>query len=166
MRLSSTLHEGVSDPADSVRVPDDAAMPQVQARAQEQARLRGAAGEYAELLELFAWQREPAHRRTRAALERAHLESVAGRVNARLPAAVFAELESLPDDSYLAMIRSPEVFHAAFFAEGELGPRLSTWIAVERARLGAATSLDGKVRSASAPCARSSLPPCRPPSPP
>lgn len=154
MRLSSTLHEGSASGAftisslDDVRVPDDST---------ELAELRQQAAEYGELLELFEWQSEPASRRSRAALERAHLESVAGRVNSRLPAAVLAELEALPDDSYLALIRSPEVFHAAFFASSstsganssaELGAKISAWIAVERARLGAATSLDGKARAA------------------
>lgn len=167
MRLSSTLHEGsasgsfTSVSVSAVRPTDDA--DDDGAERYELLELRRQAAEYGELLELFEWQSEPASRRSRAALERAHLESVAGRVNSRLPAVVLAELEALPDDSYLALIRSPEVFHAAFFASvsstsasagsganasAELAAKLSAWIAVERARLGAATSLDGKARSA------------------
>ncbi len=165
MRLPSTLHEGsdsgclasATAPAtaagSAVRAADDAA---AGAELNELRGLRRQAAEYGELLELFEWQSAPASRRCRAALERAHLESVAGRVNSRLPAAVLAELEALPDDAYLALIRSPEVFHAAFFASAganananaELAARISAWIAAERASLGAATSLDGKARSA------------------
>lgn len=140
MRLSSTQLEGSAEL--SVRRPDVVLWGDDEAR-------RAEAGVFAELLELFEWQPEPAGRRTRAALERHHLEAVAARVNSRLPSRALVELEALPDDTYLTMIRSPEVFHAAFHApQDRLAASLQRWIAVERARPGTATSLDGTVRSA------------------
>lgn len=61
---------------------------------------------------------------------------------------MLAELEALPDDSYLTMIRSPELFYAAFWGAPErLAAAVQTWIAVERARPGAATPLDGIMRA-------------------
>lgn len=144
MRLSSTQLEGSADLA--VRLPDLAWRGDDEARRARRAEV----GMLADLIELFEWPAEPAGQRTRAALERHHLETVAGRVNSRLPSRVLVELEALPDDAYLTLIRSPEVFHAAFHRpHDQLAAALQRFIAVERARIGGATSLEGTVRSAS-----------------
>lgn len=106
-------------------------------------------GVFAELLRLFEWGQEPAHRRSLASLERAHLEAVVGRLNAHLAPDVRAELEALPDDAYLSLVRSPEAYHAAFYRPvDQLSAACRTWIAVARARLGAPTALQGTTRAA------------------
>lgn len=111
---------------------------------------RQEAGSYAPLLSLLAWRSDADHRSARAAVERAHLESVAGRLTSRLPPPVLLELEALPDDAYLTFVRSPDVFHAAFHGpKHQLAASVQRWLDVERARPGAATRLDGDVRAAS-----------------
>jgi hypothetical protein len=149
MRLSSTQLEGSEPAAPTVRFADEAHQRGSRPPRPGSAARRAEAGAFAELLGLLEWSDETCGRRTRAALERTHLEAVAGRLNSRLPAHVLLELEALPDDAYLTLVRSPEVFHAAFAAPPhELAPAMQRLIAVERARLGAATRLDGAVRAA------------------
>jgi hypothetical protein len=148
MRLSSTQLEGSEHAEPSVRFADEAHQrgPALPARPAEprpgSAARRAEAGPFAELLALFEWRDDTSHQRT-------HLEGVAGRINARLPAHVLLELEALPDDAYLSLIRSPEIFHAAFHGPPlELAASVQRFIAIERARVGAATRLDGALRSA------------------
>ncbi len=146
MRLSSTQLEGSAE----LRGADLAGGRRGGAPAAARGELRRLeAGSYAPLLALLEWRDDAQNRSTRAAIERAHLEAVAGRLNSRLPPHVLLELEALPDDAYLTLVRSPDVFHAAFHGpKHELAACLQRWIEVERARLGAATRLDGTVRAA------------------
>lgn len=147
MRLSSTQLEGSAE----VRGADLAGGRRGGAPAEARGELarRLEAGSYAPLLALLEWRDDAQNRSSRAALERAHLEAVAGRLNSRLPPHVLLELEALPDDAYLTLVRSPDVFHAAFHGpKHELAACLQRWIEVERARFGAATRLDGTVRAA------------------
>lgn len=153
MRLSSTQLEGSEQAAPAVRFADEVHQRGPRPPRPGSAARRAEAGAYAELLGLLEWSDDEAghagNRRTRAALERTHLEAVAGRVNSRLPAHVLLELEALPDDAYLTLVRSPEVFHAAFHAPPQdLAKAMQRFIAVERARLGALTRLDGTARAA------------------
>ncbi|MEZ4362448.1 MAG: HEXXH motif-containing putative peptide modification protein [Kofleriaceae bacterium] len=137
MRLSSTQRDLEPTPAVVAGAPPPLAS------------AAASTGRFRELLHLFEW-RDPAwHRHTCATLERNHLEAVAARVNRLLPDDVRAELDALSDDSYLSLLRAPEVFHAAFYGPRDrLAASMQTWIAVERAALAAPTSLRGAVPAA------------------
>lgn len=102
-----------------------------------------------DLIALVEW-RDPPHQAAQcAALERAHLVSVAARLNDNLAPGVRAELESLPDAAYMAILGGGDTYFAAHYGPaGALDQAVSRWIAVERAAVGDPTPLHGVTRSA------------------
>jgi hypothetical protein len=108
-----------------------------------------------DLRRLFTWRSAEHHAATCAALERNHLTAVASMINGKLDAGVRAELERLPDDAYLAIMRGPDTFHAALYGPAEeLAGKVARWICAERAAIGtlgparAAAVADGTLRAA------------------